>query len=283
MQGNATSTRLPFSFHQTFVPERTYLSSMLRFAASGKQGDHQTIASETGIPMGKKAGKAPAILDYCRGMGLIEILADRNAIKTPSLTPFGRIVLLEDSHIAESLTQWLAHFHLCRPIGGAEAWFLVFAKGRKRLGDSFARKQLEDLLQEETGHRLQTSLIGPLIRTYTDPAALAKTGLLEELQPETIQRRSAPTVKEFARGYAAWMAHLMEVHFVNERQVTVKDLDDITFWGEIGGWTPNQCDQILNLIQSVGVIDVDRQMRPWVITRLCPSSEVWPNIFRDLV
>jgi hypothetical protein len=70
---------------------------MLRFAASGREGDYQFISAATGIPTGSSSGKVPAILDYCRGMGLIRLTGqERSAIKKPELTPFGRVVLLED-------------------------------------------------------------------------------------------------------------------------------------------------------------------------------------------
>ena len=93
----AGHNRLPRNFHKTFKPERQYINAMLRYAASDEEGDYQAIAASTGIPTGTSSGKVPAILDYCRGMGLIRLAVhDRSSIKNPDLTPFGRIVLLED-------------------------------------------------------------------------------------------------------------------------------------------------------------------------------------------
>ena len=69
------NNRLPRNFHKSFKPERQYINAMLRFAAAGKSGDYQAMAADTGIPMGSSSGKVPAILDYCRGMGLIMLSA----------------------------------------------------------------------------------------------------------------------------------------------------------------------------------------------------------------
>ena len=67
---------LPLNFHKTFIPERRLIAALLEYAALNKQGSYQDIASETSIPMGKSSGKVPAILDYARGMGLVELSSE---------------------------------------------------------------------------------------------------------------------------------------------------------------------------------------------------------------
>jgi hypothetical protein len=233
--------------------------------------------------MGKSCGKAPAILDYCRGMGLITIPGKRVAIKSPRLTPFGRVVYLEDKFLKQPLTQWLAHFYLCRPDDGAEAWFLTFVKARKMLGDSFNQEQLERFLRDESGGGFQTSLVGPLLRAYMDPAAFIDTRLFEASENGSVRRHSAPITTDFLRGYAAWLLSLLEAHFPDQREVATNDLQTAAWWEDIGGWSSGQRDQLLELLQERRFIDVNRHLRPWVITRLCPSAEVWPTIYRDLV
>lgn len=275
--------RLPFNFHQTFIPERVYLGEMLKFAAAGKDATLQDISAQTGIPMGKSSGKAPAILDYCCGMGLVALPPRRVAVKSPRLTSFGRVVFLEDKFLKLPLTQWLAHLHLCRPDAGAEAWFLTFVKGRPILGDSFDTAQVERFLQDESGGRLQSNLVGPLFRTYSDPAAFLDTHFLTATDAERYRRYPAPISPEYVRGYAAWLLALLEIHFPDQREVAANDLQSVAKWDDIAGWSSGQCDHLLALIQERGFIDVNRQLRPWVITRLCPSAQVWPTIYQDLV
>lgn len=275
--------RLPFSFHQTFIPERVYLGEMLKFAAAGQDAAIQEISAKTGIPMGKSSGKTPAILDYCCGMGLITLSAKRGAVKSPRLTNLGRVVFLEDKFLKLALTQWLAHLHLCRPDAGAEAWFLTFVKGRSILGDSFEAGQADRFLQDDSGGQLQTNLVGPLFRTYSDPAAFLDARVLSAVDHGFFQRNPAPISQEFVRGYAAWLLSLLETHFPDQREVAANDLQSVTRWDDVAGWSSGQCDHLLSLIQEHGFIDVNRQLRPWVITRLCPSAQVWPTIYQDLV
>ena len=120
MPDDGQHSRLPRNFHRSFKPERQYITAMLRFAASGKEGDYQSIAAATGIPTGSSSGKVPAILDYCRGMGLIRLIGqERSAIKKPDLTPLGRIILFEDPYLKTNISQWIAHFNLCSPNDGS--------------------------------------------------------------------------------------------------------------------------------------------------------------------
>jgi len=256
---------------------------MLSYAATERAADIQEISRDTGIPMGKSSGKTPAILDYCCGMGLIAVRLAQPPLKAPSLTALGRVVFLEDRFLRTPLTQWLAHFHLCRPDGGAEGWFLTFAQGRKVLGESFDVQQLQEFLSDASGGRHRKSLVGPVIRTYLDPAAFGEIRLFSEVAPSCVRRHSAPVVKEFSRGYAAWLVSLLESSFPDQREVTTRDLEERTYWPDITGWSSNQCEGVLALLQDLGAIDVNRQLRPWVITRLVPSAELWPQIYADLV
>ena len=120
---------LPINFHQTFIPERRYVSSLLQYAASGSKGTLDEIAEQTGIPMGKSSGKAHATIDYARGMNLIELASlEEKLVKKPTLTSFGAIVYAEDRFLGEQVTQWIAHMNLCSSYTGARAWHEVFAK-----------------------------------------------------------------------------------------------------------------------------------------------------------
>ncbi len=227
--------RLPRNFHKTFKPERQYLNAMLRFAASGREGDYQEIASATRIPTGTSTGKVPAILDYCKGMGLIRLVgAERSSVKKPELTPFGRVVLLEDPFLKLGISQWIAHFNLCSPITGADVWHQTIFAGSQSLGMSFERTKLEFHLSLVYGVE-KSGLIGPLIGAYEDEAAFKICGALTETAG-TIQRKMAPVTEEMALGYGAWILQLMGTHFPKLRQIPITDLDATGGWRTIPGW-----------------------------------------------
>ena len=276
------SNRLPRNFHKSFKPERQYINAMLRFAAAGKSGDYLEISKETGIPMGSSSGKAPAILDYCRGMGLIKLSGiDRSATKKPELTPFGRIVLLEDPFLKMGVTQWIVHLFLSGPLTGAEVWYQTFFKGTQSLGMRFERSKLESFLGLSLGVD-KSKLIGPMVGTYEDEAALSICGALNE-QSGTITRTPAPLHDEFGYGYGAWLLQQMKDHFPGNGQVSTTELDAKAGWRTIPGWDVGTHQAILEMVERKGMIEVDRHMEPWLIRSRATTEKAWKKIYDDLM
>jgi hypothetical protein len=276
------NARLPRNFHKTFIPERRYIHAMLQFASTGKDGDYQYIASETGIPTGASSGKAPAILDYCRGMGLVILTNQaRSAAKSPRLTPFGRVVLLEDPYLKEVVTQWVAHLNLCGPLTGADVWHQVFFRGTQTLGNSFQRASLEEYLRNVYAAQ-NGKLIGPLVRMYEDPSSFASCGALNE-SGNMIKRISPPVIDKYAWGYGAWIVDGINRFFPSVDQITVTELDRCAGWRTIPGWSIDEFQQVLGLIERKEIIKVDRHMNPWILQRGKKAQDLWARVYDDLL
>jgi len=276
------SDRLPRNFHKTFIPERRYIRSILQFAATGKSGDSQFIASVTGIPTGRSSGKVIPTLDYCRGMGLV-ILSNsstKNSIKEPHLTPFGRVVLREDPFMKEAVTQWIAHLNMCNPLWGADVWFHLFFNGT--LGNNFSREQLDIYLKSV--YKVQNrSIIGPLVRMYEDPASFSLCGVLSE--DDSMVNRISPPVKDYMLwGYGAWLIANIEQFFPEVSQITITELDKVAGWKTITAWSNSESLEILRLFEQKGILEIDRHMNPWIIRRSdVNSDDLWPKIYDDLL
>lgn len=276
------NSRLSRNFHRTFKPERRYITAMLRFAASGEVGDAQVIAAATGIPTGSSSGKVPAILDYCRGMGLIRLMGqERSAIKKPELTPFGRSVLIEDPYLKSGLSQWIAHLHLCGPRTGADVWYQVFFRGTSSLGMTFDRSKLELHLSLVYGVD-KAGLIGPLIGMYQDEAAFSACGALFE-SAGSIVRKPAPINDEYGYAYGAWMLQLLADHFPKQGQISITDLDARAGWRTIPGWDVSGHQRVLALVERKGMIEVDRHMEPWLLRPRNSIESAWKSIYDDLL
>lgn len=271
---------LPVNFHKTFIPERRLIAALLEYAALGKQGSYKEISLDTGIPMGESSGKMPAILDYARGMGLIELANDRpSSIKKPVLTSFGKVVYLEDKYLGEPMVQWLAHMNLCRSDIGAKTWHEVFAKGRGILGSSFTKLQLEDYLVSICGPGNDRT--GPLVLTYVEEAALGRSRVLT-VEEERVTRKKAPVLDVYAIPYSAYILSLMEVFFPGQDQVAFSEFNSKTFWFDICLWNRSDIEYVFSLIERKGFISIDRQMQPWIIERKVSADHVWPHIFDDM-
>lgn len=272
--------QLPVNFHKTFVPERRLIAALLEYTANGKSGTYMEIAAETGIPMGKSSGKVPAILDYARGMGLVDLEpgTDRS-IKKPSLTAFGKVVFEEDRLLGMGITQWLAHLHLCLPDTGAIAWYKTFAEGRSTLGSSFSPQQLEEYLVSFFGPGRNRT--GPLIRTYLDDTAFGRASVLRR-QSDIVVREKAPLLDEFSFGYAAYFLSLLQDRFAGQFQVTVTDLNEKVRCFDSCLWGDSEITEALALVERTGFISIDRQMRPWILERRADGNQVWVKIYNEV-
>ncbi len=276
------NSRLPRNFHKTFKPERQYLNAMLRFAASGEKGDYQSIGKSTGIPTGESSGKVSAILDYCRGMGLIILTGEgRSSIKKPDLTPFGRIVMLEDPYLKSGLSQWIGHFNLCRVDNGADVWYYTFFRGLQPLGLKFERGSLQSYL-EAVYQVSKSRLIGPMVGMYEDDAAFKICGVLSE-ETDGITRKPAPVSDEYACGYGAWILELIENHFPEQNQISTTELDAAAGWRTIPGWDVGTHQKVLELIEREGFLEVDRHMNPWILRSKTTSETAWRRMFDNML
>lgn len=273
---------LPRNFHRTFKPERQYVNAMLRYAASGQEGDCLAISAATGIPTGASSGKVPAILDYCRGMGLVRLIGpERSSIKKPDLTPFGRIVLLEDPYLKTAVSQWIAHFNLCSPLTGADAWYQTFNSGGQGLGTTFTRAELEDHLSATYGVE-KNGLIGPLVGMYEDDAAFKLCGALTETGGVVV-RKAAPIADELGLVYGAWILQLISDHFPAQRQVPITTLDLAAGWRTIPAWDVDSLQRVLALIERKGLVEVDRHMDPWLLLPRATAADTVRRIYNDML
>lgn len=276
-QSRVVALQLPINFHKTFVPERRLIAALLGYAAAEKAGTYAEIAAQTGIPMGKSSGKVPVIIDYARGMGLIDLMpCEDRALKKPILTPFGEVVFREDRFLGRVITQWLVHLNLCLPATGASAWYKTFAEGRTSLGSSFSAQQLEDYLVSFFGPGRNRT--GPLLRTYLDDAALGRASVLHR-NGNTVIREKAPLLDEFSFAYAAYLLSLIEAYFSGEFQVTVSDLNEKTHCFDACLWGERDIADALTLAEKTGLIGVDRQLRPWMIEMRADASKAWGRMY----
>lgn len=282
MRDAPANQRLGRNFHRTFKPERQYLHALLRFVAAGGEGDIHEIAAATGIPTGTSSGKVQPTLDYCRGMGLIVLVEGEGASRRkPELTPFGRVVLLEDPFLRLPLTQWLAHLNLCSPSMGADVWYQTFVVGAEALGRSFGRADLERHLNLVYGAETPKA-IGPMVGMYQDEAAFSVCGALAE-EGDVIRKRPAPVMEDMARGYGAWILALLALHFPNQRQVPVTELDRASGCWSIPTWDLLQRQRVLELLTRKGLVTVDRHMDPWLVAPASEPQQAWKNIYNDLL
>jgi hypothetical protein len=116
---------------------------------------------------------------------------------------------------------------------------------------------------------------------YAEPAAFKKAGALAQAQTR-LRRMLAPVLAGFAPGYAAVLLTLWETHFPTERQVTLTDFEAATFFQRLCGWNDRQYAQMLEALESSGAINLDKHMRPWIMTRRAEAQKYWRSLYDEL-
>lgn len=237
--------RLARNFHRTFIPEKQYLSKLLKYAAGNGKYDMQAIADETGIPTGASSGKALPTAEYCLGMGLVKIdEIDKESIL--SLTTFGRTILLEDKYFREPLTQWMAHLNLCNKDFGAEIWYQTFWNGSSILGEEFSKDKLNDWLCVILKIANQ-NVIGPTVRMYEDETSFLACRAVST-SGDTIIRKKAPIDLSYAMGYAAWIAAGVERAGRLRAQITVDELEEYCGFRSLSVWNIAESQQVMSML-----------------------------------
>jgi len=272
---------LSASFHETFIPERKYLTEILKFAAKEKSGTLEEISAVTGIPMGQSSGKVQPSLHYAVGMGLIEIGKQERGVKSPRLTPLGRTLFLEDRNLSEKYSQWLLHLHLCNPFSGASAWHFTFSHAFHAFQNQLTRSQLEDFLQHHISGNM-TRAVGPMLNMYQESASFSNTYCVEQ-QGETYTKNPLPIVEEYLRGYAALFFLYWDQVSPEAQQIVRDDFEAETYFFQLTGWDLQTSDEILEKWAFNNWINLDRQTEKIVITRLINTQELISSLFNDLI
>lgn len=272
--------RLSLSFHQTFVPERRYLSSLLKYIAVPKEVSLEEVADATGIPTGESSGKAEPTLNYAKGMGLLERSRGEVSRWRLQISPLGRNILEEDPFMSEGFTQWLLHLQLCRRRGGAEAWYTVFAEGDLALGRNFTDEELKEFLVVRYGKR--SNIVGPLVRMYSSEASFAACGALTA-EDGFVQRIPAPFKSTHFPGYGYLFFSLWDAIFHGVQQVCLEELERETRFFAAAGWDQPQINCFVDHLADERLLKVDRQTGNALLLRTCDTDHLLKNLYTNLL
>lgn len=258
--------RLSLNFHETFVPERTYVEKLIAFLSVKPGATTQEITEQTGIPQGKSSGKVSSTLSYCRGFGLVE------TENGPNLTAFGKLILQKDKRLKSRFTQWMLHLKLCRKAKGAEIWHQVFAHSYNTLGNSWTEESLSSFLESIFGSK-NRSLVGPLLRMYDEASSFKTAGVLND-SGDAVERNPAPVLSDYMYGYASLLLEAWDQFFSGRPQVGLSEFEETTNFFASAGWTSKRVNEVLDRLGDLGVLNVNRYLGDPVMLRLKDLQQV---------
>lgn len=269
----------PINFNQGFIPERKYLSKLLKYAKEKKNASKSGIANVTGIPTGNSSGKVEPHIKYATAMGLMQSNYSKKNWELEN-TDFGNILLSEDPYLGEKMTQWLLHYMLSNPINGSLLWHTVFYDIRTILGEKITKNIFDDYIQRKVPSYSQRNA-GPLFNMYKESASFA------EIKPinskEKIEYNQAPFRNEFFKGYAGLFFIMWDTVFANERQILLQDFLNKTKLFHIYSWDKKQIYTFFDSLNNWGYLRLDKQAGATLITRNKITKDVLQQMFDDLI
>ena len=274
------SEGLPPSFHQSFCPERRYLSPFLKLASKQFEGTSDQIAEETGIPTGKSSGKVDPHKKYSQAMGLIEVQPVSVATARLFLTPLGAIIYREDLALHEELSQVILHLMISGSNGGALAWNALFGKSKIALGSIFSVNDATTFLTSLLGKN--TALPGPIFTTYREEASLLRAGVLD-FKDTMVIRKPLKQIFEYFWGYAYCWLQYWEKGLGIIQQVPIARYETVCHFQEISGWMLPQYMSYLSWMADHRLIKIDRQTGEPLLLKTADSSDIADKIFSDLL
>jgi hypothetical protein len=271
---------LPPSFHQSFCPERSYISSLIKLASQQFEGTTDEISEETGIPTGKSSGKVDPHKKYCQAMGLLEIEPSLGARARLVLTPLGQVIHREDLALQEELSQLILHLMISSAHGGALAWNALFGRSKVALGSSFSIDDATSFLTSLLGKN--TALPGPIFTTYREEASLMRSGMLD-FGGALVTRKPLRQSLDYFWGYAYCWLQYWETGLGDVQQVPLARYEMICNFQEVSGWTSSQYMGYLSWMADHRLIKVDRQTGDPLILKTAKSGDIASKIFSELV
>ncbi len=266
-------SRLSMHFPMTFLPERLYLTQLMKYAFNESSGSLFEISEETGIPTGESTGKVKPHIDYAVGMGLLQYSLEDGRYML-YLTSFGKSVWKNDPRMNEHVTQWLAHAHLCDPTDGAEAWFHIFS--------NWSHLEVKTINSITKKLQVTKTTIRPFLQMYQRQESFGKIHAINKTL-HGYSRIIAPIIRDMNRAYGVLILWLLEKYFPKRKQIGIYEFEEVTLFSARFGWDSNEAQKVFDITAGLGYIKKSELVFPFVIQALRSSKDEWLNIYNDLI
>ncbi len=268
------------NFHQTFAPEREYLSKLLELADGTTPMTKEDIFERTGIPTGKQSGKVEPHIAYAVYMGLLEDTAD-GATHKLTRTELGESVYSNDPHLLEPLTLLVCHYNLSSPPSGAALWQFIFQKAVAGLGQSVPQKSLGNAASVEfPGIRVGLT---PVKTCYTTEKCLGLLGLLDVTPDKTWVFSPVTYQSDYRHAYSYTLLKTWDEVLPNRKEVTLDEVLTDLHWSRPFLWGERETWYILDSLNDLGLIALNKQLTPITLIRRSTCSAALSSMYSNLL
>lgn len=265
------------NFHQTFRPEKQYITSILEIAGDLGYRSVKDISLQTGIPNGKSSGKVEPHIIYASFMGLIAY--DKNDSEySLQRTELGEAVYMEDPGLQEELTLLLCHCMMQRQQSGAILWSAAFKNVFPRYRMGISKDMLIKELNVMLDRKVTVKNIAPFYGSYD--SFFDTIGLLTD-ENNMIGISSLSYNREYLYLYGLVLLEYWKDAYPNRDEITSFQLEELHF-GAVFGWDTQQEYEVLEHLSDKGIIRMNRQLMPYTILKMAESRYLIDRLYSAL-
>lgn len=273
--------RSQIRFHETFQPERGYISKILELASSNYVGNKFDISEKTGIPTGKQKGKVEPHIKYAAFMGLITYKCMKGNYYL-SLTELGEEVFSQDMYLHEALSKWICHYGIsCRDTGAPQWAFLI-----NEAHPGFIQPLSFERLMSCAAIAFDTNI------TFDDAFAVIKRsysdGMFADLEFLETDTNEFKFIESFPKDellyvYAYAILNNWDRSSSDKNEITLNELIDTLSFGKQFGLSDDSVNEVLEELSEEELFSVNRQLFPPTIIRTSTKEDILPLLYSRLM
>lgn len=270
------------NFHNTFKPEKHYISSILDTANNNIELSLDEISAKTGIPQGKSSGKVLPHIIYSYFMGLINYKKERN-LYFLSRTKLGENVYKEDPGLQEKLSVLLCHCMMLRKKRGALMWCVIFKEILPMYRNGIKKEIIIKILNQENyfNGKMVQKQFAPFTSSYLLNGFFSPLNILED-KDQLIKIKMNQYTHEFAFLYAYILWIYWEELFPKQEEITSNELEELSF-GKAFGWNMQEEYDALQHLSDEGLLQMNRQLMPYTILKLVDKDTIIERLYSRLL
>lgn len=266
------------NFHETFPPDRAYLSKILQNTDVIDNITMEDISELTGIPTGKSSGKVVPHINYSKFMNLIdyELQEGKFIIKRTSL---GSEIFREDPYMNERITKLLLNYFLTSKYCGAQMWNLIFREFPYTYGKMISSNIVSTEIERYYGKRVKLS---PFNSTYNKSNSFKD---IEVLKFEDEIYKFTSLGFEYEGFYMYLYSLLIELEALDifRKEFSYSEIFHQIKWNLGFQWSENEAIKVLERFESKSLISINRQLSPITVILNVSSLDICNKIYSLLI
>lgn len=262
------------NFHQTFCPDKNYISKLLSKTSELKLVTKEQISEITTIPTGNSSGKVEPTIEYMKYMDLIDYKKESN-LYTIRKTPLGELVSREDEYLSERITLLMLNYFLTSKSFGAEMWYKILREMPYKYGRNIS---MNIVMKEMESYYKKKVKMGALNSTYINEYSFNEINIVD-IDKENYSFKSIKYNYEEIYMYAYTLIKELEYLDSERKEFTINEIVDDLKWNLGFGWTKDEAYNVLEQLENKGIVKINKQLNPITVIVNKENKEIINDIY----